>query len=158
MRLNYFANPFRDPTTGAAYNPNSGQPMPANYIQDPTALTLNSPGVRSPDWKVNLSTQYNIHLGDLGVVTPHIDWTWQATTYFGPNRYDPLTTQKPYSLLNARITYVPRDSRWSAAVFVTNLTDKYYYVNMVDQTNSFGTAVGEPGAPRNGGVTLRRSF
>lgn len=41
---------------------------------------------------------------------------------------------------------------------VTNLTDKFYYINKVNATASTNIVQGQPGAPREWLVTARRNF
>src|SRR5262249_7346792 len=64
-----------------------------------------------------------------------------------------------YTLLNARLQYATRDRNWTAAFGVENLTNKFYYLNKFDLT-AFGepTVEGQPGAPRQWYLTLRRNF
>jgi outer membrane receptor protein involved in Fe transport len=54
-----------------------------------------------------------------------------------------------YTLHNARVEYAANDRNWTAALGVSNLTDKVYYLNIFDLT-AFGepTIWGQPGAPR----------
>lgn len=157
-RLNYFTNTLRDPTTAVAYNPNSGLPAPANYIVDPTGLTLDSPTSRQPEWQISAGAQYTADLGGAGTVTPRVDIVRNSTTYFGSDRHNPLLREAPYTIANARITWTSESRNWSISGFVTNLTNKLYYANKQDQTNSYGFAIGQVAAPREWGLTVRRNF
>lgn len=130
----------------------------ANASNDPTGLTLNSPDVKSPDWKLGASTQYNVHLGDYGTLTPRVDLTWTDTVYFGSDPNNPLLRQKPVTLVNARLTWKAQNPNWTVAVFVNNLTNQYYLTNTFYESNSFGVTTGSVAPPREWGVTIRRDF
>ena len=129
-----------------------------NTTGDPTALTLDSPAVNAPRLKVSVGTQYDVDLGGLGTLTPRIDYVVQSRTYFGADRNDPYSYQPGYGLMNARLTWRPTGGDWSVSGYVTNLTDKLYYTSKANELNSFGTATGTVGEPREFGVTVRRNF
>jgi len=130
----------------------------ANSDNDPTGLTFDSPQPDAPKWKVSLGTQYDLDLGSAGTLTPHVDYVVQSRVYFGTYRLDPYSYQPGYGLMNARLTWRPARSDWSLAGYITNLTNKLYYTSKVDELNSFGTATGTVGEPREVGVTIRRTF
>jgi len=112
-------------------------------------------------WKYALGAQYEIELGSHGSLTPRIDYTWQSrfeTTIPNsiPNfEYGSVSAR---GLANARLTYRTPDDAWEAALAVTNLTDKFYYVNKYDRFASSGNAYGQPGRPREFVVSLKRKF
>jgi iron complex outermembrane recepter protein len=129
-----------------------------NPDNDPTNLTLNSHEPYAPTWTANLGAQYEFNLGNAGSLTPRLDWTYRSTIYFGSDNNDPYAQQGSYGLMNGRLTYQARSANWSAAFFITNLTNKLYFTSRTDTLNSFGTATGTVGAPRELGVTFRHSF
>jgi iron complex outermembrane receptor protein len=92
------------------------------------------------------------------MLTPRLDYTYRSTIYFRTDRTDPYSTQNAYGLANARLTWIPRDSNWMVAAYVTNLTNKLYYTTKQDQLNQYGAATGTVAPPREWGVTVRRSF
>jgi iron complex outermembrane receptor protein len=47
---------------------------------------------------------------------------------------------------------------WETAVAVTNLTDHFYYINSVYAAAPSGVTEGQPGAPREWMVTVKRNF
>ena len=123
------------------------------------SLSLDSPQVFVPDWTVNAGAQYNFDLGDLGVLSPRVDVTYQSTIHFTPTELtDPLANQPAYALWNARVTWHPRDSKWMLSGAVTNLSNKLYYTQKSNLLTGFGVATGQVGQPREFTVTLRRSF
>jgi iron complex outermembrane recepter protein len=66
---------------------------------------------------------------------------------------------KGYELVNARLQWASPGRDWEVAAGATNLTDKKYFLNRFDLT-VFGQphAEGQPGAPREYYVTLKRNF
>jgi iron complex outermembrane recepter protein len=129
-----------------------------NPDNDPTNLTLGSHEPYAPTWTANLGVQYEIGLGEIGSLTPRLDWSYRSTIYFGSDNNDPYARQGSYGLANGRLTYQPRSAQWSMAFFVTNLANKLYFTSRTDYLNSFGEATGTIGAPREFGVTLHHSF
>jgi iron complex outermembrane receptor protein len=109
-----------------------------------------------PKWKFNVGAQYGIHLGNGGVVTPRIDWTYQTDVYYDPAN-DPLGLQPAYGLLDARLTWDTADKQWEAALLVQNALDKVYYINKYPNPN-FGVFDGQPGWPRTVMFKVRRKF
>jgi iron complex outermembrane receptor protein len=83
-----------------------------------------------PKWNASGGAQYAIKLGT-SVLTPRLDWIYQSLSTFGTTASTtappPQYTIPAYSIFNARITFEPDNSKWSAALSATNLTDKYYY-------------------------------
>jgi len=111
----------------------------------------------SPDWKWSLGAQYEIDLGNVGSVTPRIDVSYQSALYTDPvnaptNRIDSRT------LANARLSWRNADRDLEVALEVTNLTNKYYYVNYIDNVAFTGSTYGYPGAPRRWSVMVRKDF
>ena len=123
------------------------------------SLSLESPQLFVPDWTVNAGAQYNFDLGNLGVLSPRVDVTYQSTIHFTATELtDPLANQPAYALWNARVTWHPRDSKWMLSGAVTNLANKLYYTQKFNGLTGFGVATGQVGQPREFTVTLRRSF
>src|SRR5690606_792477 len=59
-----------------------------------------------------------------------------------------------FGLLNLRLTYLPADARWEAALFGTNLTNEWY-LNSGHTVPMWGYDWGTIGRPREVGATLR---
>jgi iron complex outermembrane receptor protein len=64
-----------------------------------------------------------------------------------------------YELVNARVQWASPDTAWEVAVGATNVTDKEYFLNRFD-LSAFGqpTVEGQPGAPRQWYLTMKRNF
>ncbi len=90
-------------------------------------------------------------------VTPRVDATYQSQI-FNEATNNPRSAQPGYTTVDARLTLRSPDNGWEAAVFVTNLTNTFYYYNIFDSQNSFGLISGQPGRPREWAVSIKRSF
>ena len=127
-------------------------------VPSPFGLNLNSPLNGQPKWTGTASTQYDLETGDFGTFTPRVDVVYRSTIYFDTIKTNPYTQQKSMALVNARLTWKPKEPDWSVSFGVTNLFDKLYYTNKADQRNSFGAALGTVAAPREWTITVRRDF
>ena len=123
----------------------------------PGSPTLTTKPAYVPDWKINLGVQYAIDLMKTGTLTPRLDWTWQSKVFNDPGN-NPLAAQPAYGLVDARLTWIPPDSRWTVSLALQNALNKLYYINKFDDSNAFNTVTGQPGMPRTVFATVRRSF
>jgi iron complex outermembrane receptor protein len=119
--------------------------------------TLTTKPAYVPTWKFNVGAQYAIDLAGGSVLTPRVDWTYQTEVFNDPSN-DPLARQPAYGLLDARVTWDTPDRHWQVAVLVQNALNKVYYVNMYDDSGSFGVVDGQPGWPRTALFTIKRKF
>ena len=114
---------------------------------------------RTPKWNWALGAEYEIFLGrDAGSLTPRLDWTYQSTIKFTTDPVPDQGIQPGYHLLNARMTWVSPEEEWSASFYVLNLTDKYYFHGKLSLIGVLGREQGNPAAPREWGLTVRRTF
>ena len=148
------------PVTGLVLNGSIGyNKFRYTSIAPGVSLTLDSPQLFTPDWTINGGAQYNFDLGDLGVLSPRLDVTWQSTIHFTATALaDPLQNQPAYALWNARLTWRPTDGKWMVSGAVTNLANKLYYTQKFNGLTGFGVATGQVGQPREWTVSVRRSF
>jgi len=147
--------------------------MAANYLdakiseaRQPGSIAL-APGTlppkgtplpNAPKWKVNVGAQYEADLGSVGTLTPRIDWAYQSEIDYDLNFSSPLSIQKGYSLVNARLTWSDRKGL-SVSGGVTNLFDKYYDAYLFDSiAQGLGFLGIAPGRPREWSVTVRKEF
>jgi iron complex outermembrane recepter protein len=111
----------------------------------------------APKYKLSAGLQYAIDLGAWGRLTPRIDTSYQDTLYTSPQ--NSIYNRIPgYTLLNARLTWADRDDHWQMAFSATNFTNKLYYTGMFDNRGSSQTVQGDPGAPAEWAVTIKRTF
>ncbi len=111
----------------------------------------------SPTWKLNGGVQYEFPFAGGGTLTPRMDVTYQSMI-FNEATNNPRSAQPGYATVDARLTWRAPDHSWEAAVFVTNLTDTFYYYNIFDSQNSFGLISGQPARPREWAVSVKRNF
>jgi iron complex outermembrane receptor protein len=112
----------------------------------------------TPELKWSIGGQYTWGIGDLGSLTARIDASSTSAIHIAPvntiyNKID------GYLLSTARLMWSSADETWDAALEITNLTDEYYYLTLFDQyLSGGGTLAGQPGPPRQYGITVRRRF
>lgn len=99
-----------------------------------------------PLYDLSVSCEYKAASGWFG----SIEWTANGRTHYTESE-DISFTQRAYHLLAASIGYTWRN--WTMLAYVQNALDKRYYSAI-----SAGTGHGSPGAPRIGGIELRRNF
>jgi iron complex outermembrane receptor protein len=124
---------------------------------NPGGLFLNDVAPFNPRLKGNAGAQYTLDFGKGGTVTPRVDYTYQTRVYFDPQNLL-ASSQGPYGVMNAHLTWNSENAKWSTAVDVNNATNKLYYLNMANSLRSFGFLTGEPAQPRSVLVSLRYNF
>ena len=123
-----------------------------------TGLTTASVVPFAPRWNGAAAVQYALDLR-YGSLLSRVDYSWRSEVAFNVNP-GPYGAQGPIGLVNATLTYVDADDRWSTQLYVRNLTDKSYALWI----NEFSHVVGGPGGavtmadPREYGLTLTRRF
>lgn len=124
----------------------------APYIDTGSVLEgAGAPGLGKHKW--SLGVQYDMPLGNGGLLTPRFDVTHTAG-YCGDLTCTELNRNDSYELVNARLTYRTPGEDWNVSLEVTNLTDKLYYLNKLNTAY----ASSQPGMPRAWGVSVRRRF
>jgi iron complex outermembrane receptor protein len=101
-----------------------GQSLPAKYGPGAEGFLVNGLTTRNaPLWSMNTSSDYDISLGDYGVLTPGINLTYvdDYRTWYAPN---PWAVQSAYWKVDWRVRWTPPDSHWSAMFYMTNATNK----------------------------------
>jgi iron complex outermembrane receptor protein len=111
----------------------------------------------TPKEKLSAGAQYMFALGSSGSITARLDGSYQTKIYTEAIN-SPFNRIDGYALANARLVWASPDDAWSAALEVTNLTDKYYELSRFDQHLTSSTVSANPGPPRMWAVTLRRTF
>jgi len=87
-------------------------------------------------------------------------WRWQSKTWFD-YRGNPNLYQNGYGILNLSMTLRDREDRYAVSLFVNNVLDKNFYINMDDDEDwsspaYFGTYARD--SFRYAGVNLRINF
>ena len=134
------------------------------FLKDPGISTIPQYGPdgkkmwspRTPEWTWSFGAQYRAMLGNAGSITPRIDWTYQSRINFNT---DPVNGfQDGYHIINTRITWASPENDWNVSFYVLNLTDKYYFLGKLSLVGNLGREQGNPAAPREWGVTVKRTF
>ncbi|EIZ78342.1 TonB-dependent receptor [Novosphingobium sp. Rr 2-17] len=129
--------------------------LSADAISSGITMDMTSPF--TPKWKASLGVQYEIPLGSIGTLTPRLDVNYQSSLYTQAVNTS-LNRLQPFTVMNAQLTYAPNDKNWSLAVSVTNLTNKYYYLNIDDTYQGTGTTRATPARPRTVFASIKRKF
>ncbi|MEJ1963157.1 MAG: TonB-dependent receptor [Gammaproteobacteria bacterium] len=123
-----------------------------------TGITLGMKTPYTPKSKWSIGTQYDFIIGEQGTITPRLDASHQSSI-FASAINDPLWNEiDAYTVLNARVTWRNKDASWQAALNVTNVTDKLYYLTLFDTHTSAGYVNGQPAMPREWSVTVKHNF
>lgn len=125
--------------------------------QNPGGLYLNDVAPFTPKLKGNVGVQYTADFGNYGTLMPRLDYTYTSRVYFDPQNLL-ASSQGGFAMLNAKLAWTTADAKWTASVKVANVTNKLYYLNMLNSLRSFGFLWGEPGEPRTALASLEYSF
>jgi iron complex outermembrane receptor protein len=144
--------------------------MSASYLNfhydsvDPnTQVLLTDKPPFTPSEKIALGIQYETRLGGgtYGLLTPRIDYTYQSEQWAAARNFS-NDRIGGYGVANFRLTYTNPSGDWRAAVFVTNLFDKYYALSISDNTPPQGPTDDFisilPAPPREWGLTVTKTF
>ena len=107
---------------------------------------------QAPDFSITVAAEYDWAAWDAGRLTLRGEFRYQSMIFFNTFQ-DPVVSQDGYSLFNARLAFESANGRWSASVFVKNLTDKLYTQTKIRQDPIVGN-LRFWGAPRTFGVQL----
>jgi iron complex outermembrane receptor protein len=114
----------------------------------------------TPFWTANAGIAYEIPVTALqGSITPRVDWAYQSSEVISgtSTKYNALNGAR--SIVNARVTYENEEYDFTVAAGVTNLFDKFYYLNWFDY-QAFGrpNTQAQPGAPQQWYLTVSKRF
>jgi iron complex outermembrane receptor protein len=141
----------------------------AEYTQLPTdaqflasqLIDEDSEFVYTPKTSLTFAAQYSAALSDRFELRARVDYAHKSTINFDVAN-SPLLRQKPYGLLNARITLLHVANGLSLAVFGSNLTDERYFVGGFDDADTpnpgLGFAFRNMAPPREYGVSAQWQF
>jgi iron complex outermembrane recepter protein len=102
----------------------------------PQDLSGNRPN-RAPEYSFSFGAQYTFNLGELGTLTPRVDYFWQDEVFLRPQNLE-RDRQSSYHRTNARLTWDSGDGRWNAQAFVENIEDDDVVQNLALGSGSFG--------------------
>ena len=135
----------RNPLTGVITGDNSGNTL-----------------VRAPKFTLGSSLDYTFPLASGGSVIAGVDARYRDREYFLVDRQDltvdaPLS-QKAYSIVNLRLTYITADQKIRIAGYLNNAGDKLYQVHGRPGAGGAGTYVITYGNPLTSGVSLTLKY
>ncbi len=130
-----------------------------------------NPLLNSPRFKVSLSAQQTVSVGDLGSVTLRWDGVWTDRTFFDPTAGaglgnedgfnflpDGTISQPAYWLHNIRMTWKSLEDRLEVAVWARNLENEAYRTFAFDASSFQNTTIFFVGEPRTFGATAKLRF
>ena len=120
-------------------------------------VSLSTHDPYAPGRMGSLGIQYTLGLGAIGSIVPRLDAQYQSSFYTDITN-TPLGEVAGRTLMNAHLTWHSGKGDWEGALAVTNLTDRFYYINKINSVAPTFIAQGQPGAPREWLVTVRRNF
>lgn len=108
----------------------------------------------APEFTFNGVLSYTFELGELGYLTPQLDWNY-TDAYFTDVGNNPLGRTEDNWMANARLSWTSNDEHLNATLFVENLADEVYNSsNTREFTQSFGTTFSTYSKPRTLGLTV----
>jgi len=135
---------------GQADGPCSSDPTVIGVLADPLH-----------GWKWAFGAQYEAELGgNSGSITPRFDVSRSLALPGNVLRgADTLGNNPAYTIANGRITWRNADDDLQVSLEVTNIFDKYYFVNRFDLRGvGAGALVGQLGRPREWALTVKKEF
>lgn len=115
-------------------------------------LTLDSRQPNTPKWQLNAGIQYARDVGNGGLVTGRVDYSYKSNQTFFLG--GPLEAQKSEKVVNARLTYEAPDNHWKLSVYALNLLDEKYNTFQESDLVNYGIDLIWPAPPREIGVTV----
>jgi iron complex outermembrane receptor protein len=118
--------------------------------------------VQTPKWNVSGLARYEFPVGD-GHLALQADAAYRSKHFFALTGF-PASTENGYTVANASATWFAASEKWSARLFVTNLTDEEYLVQTfdlsgnVDNGGLFGLIERYYGRPRMYGLSFNYTF
>ncbi|MDR3506923.1 MAG: TonB-dependent receptor [Caulobacteraceae bacterium] len=125
-----------------------------------TALSCDLTGRQvawAPKWTTDLTVDYSREIipNTTSYIVYDVNWRSDQNTTI---TLDPLANIKGYALMSLRVGTLLRHNTIDAQLWVENLTDEAYYINLLGLTKSTGIVQGYPGNPRTFGGTIKVRF
>jgi iron complex outermembrane receptor protein len=96
-----------------------------------------------PEWTASMSLIKEFALGDMGTVTPRIDYSYRTKVLFSPDN-NPRNVQKSHGLANASVGWVSNDDKYSLNFYVNNIGDirRIFYTDQSPSSSTQNDIVG----------------
>ncbi len=124
---------------------------PGTLIPDGAALAY------TPEWTLSASLNYVFETGNIGIITPQIDWSYRSAVFFDALN-TPELRQPGYHLVNANISFTDLDEHWRMAIGVTNIFNKNYLIGGFSDLPATGFVDGTFARPREWFLSVKRNF
>lgn len=179
FQVDAFAEPVRGLTlrsavvyNNARYSGNGADGTPISFGCGPSARPgvgrcdanglqslVGQQAVGTPRWKVISSAEYNGPVSDNLRFNARVSYDWRSSIQYSLTQ-DPLTRESKAGFLDASIGIGALNDSWRLSVFGRNLTDNFYYGNLITADAFIGQAVGNLARDyrRYGGVRLETKF
>jgi iron complex outermembrane receptor protein len=129
------------------------------WSPDISARTVNR-RQNNPFWTANTGVQYEFAADAIGGrITPRLDWTYESNQIVSgtSTKYNYLLPA--HSVFNGRVSYDNSGRDFTLSAGVTNLFNKFYYVNVFDyQGLGYPQTDAQPARPREWYITLEKRF
>ncbi len=99
--------------------------------QATTFIDPDSEFERVPEWALSAGISYEVLLGEMGSLTPRVDWAYKSKIYNDAFN-SPEIAQDGYHLVNANIAWTSADEDIGVVVGIKNLTDEEYRVTGIN--------------------------
>ena len=119
-------------------------------------ITLDNIAPYVTEWKAAGGIQYRHEADGIGSFTPRLDVAYQSSFYTNIDN-NPASLTPAYTIFNGRLTWESPDQEWQVALAVTNLLDRFYYQNKF-RGPAIASVTGQPAAPREWSLSLRKTF
>jgi len=141
-----YLNAKIDQYTNFLYADSSGNPIITNFSGSQIPFT--------PKYQAGLNASYEVPLGNAlrGFIGADVSYRSSAVSIVG-GQQDPPALISPYknifgipsySIVNARLGVKSADSRWALSVFGKNITNKYYWNNVISANDIIARFTGMP--------------
>ena len=111
---------------------------------------------QAPEFTTNLYGKYTLDLGDIGLVSAKLNYSYQDDSFYDPSNND-ITTIPSYEIWNAHVAWLSAGGHWNVTGWVKNISDEEYRTHIYSQRSaqiSFATY----GAPQLYGLTVQYEF
>jgi iron complex outermembrane receptor protein len=125
-------------------------------VDPTTGLTGDERLPRVPNWNLSASLTREFGLGELGTMTPRLDWSYRSSVEYDTFN-TPFIEGDSYYLLNGNLSWKSVDSRYGLTLRAENLTGRHYYRQRVYQ-EGFGNILGFRDRGRQWMLTVAVSF
>lgn len=138
----------KDPLDPALFGPGGASVPDSDLSGNATRM--------SPKWTLNLNPNYNFGLADGSTITLASNFAYRSKQYHTEFN-DERLSQDGYIMLDANIMYASPDKRWTANLWMKNVTNELVWAGSFSVSTS-RTIGGTLMPPRTFGITLGYAF